>query len=409
MLTAVSVICTGLAFAALLEHKYNHWVTLLAMSGTAILALLMVPVFGAVFMPSTELPADVLANAAVNFVYLIASLFIFENHLLQKLSVALLSALHLAMFPSLGAWMQGLAGQPVTGFGAVMFCCVVYLFGSLVAWLLMHSFFRYFREQHFSATWLWVLACVFVLILANNGTFDAMLRFTQVWPRYVFCFVLYGIFLFSLAGITSAGRFAQRRAELECREEHLQAKSEYCRSMLVNIQALKSMHGGPVHPEKDSYLAALFSSYSTNPYVNAVIATYAADAELNGVRFEYSNSGLKTGLKTMEVCTLLTDTLTAALSAAEASGMDDPFIRLSISSAAEKLVIEAVYSSDNEEKLQPFSKTNILATLERILRGKDLSPKDTFADTEYLVDAYSGRFGIAHGKKDSIIRISINK
>ena len=117
MLTAVSVICTGLAFAALLEHKYNHWVTLLAMSGTAILALLMVPVFGAVFMPSTELPADVLANAAVNFVYLIASLFIFENHLLQKLSVTLLSALHLAMFPSLGAWMQGLAGQPVTGFG----------------------------------------------------------------------------------------------------------------------------------------------------------------------------------------------------------------------------------------------------------------------------------------------------
>jgi hypothetical protein len=111
----------------------------------------------------------------------------------------------------------------------------------------------------------------------------------------------------------------------------------------------------------------------------------------------------------MEICTLLTDTLTAALTSAESCGMQDPFIRLSISSTANRLVIETVYSSDNEEKLAPFSKENLLGALDRFFHGKDLSPKESFVDTQYLVDTYSGRFGIAHGKNDSIIRISINK
>ncbi|MBR4889137.1 MAG: hypothetical protein IKU17_08340 [Clostridia bacterium] len=408
MLTVVSVICTGLAFAALLEHKYNRWITLAAMGGTAVVAMLMAPVFGLLFMPSSGLSSDVLANAAVNFVFFIASLFVFHNHVLQKLAVTLLSAFHLAFFPALGAWMMGVAGSPVMGIGAVMFCCVLYLFGSLLAWLLVNSYFRYFKEQHFSLSGLWVLGCVLVLLYANAGGFDAALRITQYWPRYALCFVLYGVFLFSLVALVGAGQFAQRRAELVTREEHLQAKSEYCRSMLVNVEALKEMNGGR-NVAGDGYLSALFASYSTNPYVNAVIATYAADAELNGVRFEFSNSGLSTGLKTMEICTLLTDTLTAALTSAENCGMQDPFIRLSISSTANRLVIETVYSSDNEEKLAPFSKENLLGMLDRFFHGKDLSPKESFVDTQYLVDTYSGRFGIAHGKKDSIIRIAINK
>ena len=408
MLTFAAALCTGLAFAALLEHKYNHWITLAAMGGTAVVAWLFGPAVGGM-LPVGDLSAEVQTSAGIHFLFFVVSLCLFQTHLLQKLSLALLGAFHLAFFPALGAWMQGLAGQPVTGGDAVLVCTLVYLGGSFVAWLLLHSFFRYFREQHFSATWLWVPACVLVLLMGNSGAFDAALRLTQLWPRYALCLVLYGVFLFSLAAIVGAGQFAQRRAELTVREEHLQAKSEYCRSMLVNVEALKNMHKDRPGAPKDSYLAALFASYSTNPYVNAVIATYAADAELNGVRFEYSNSGLKTGLKTMELCTLLTDTLTAALSAAETSGADDPFIRLSISSSAEKLLIEAVYSSDNKEKLEPFSKENLLAAVERFFRGRDLSPKDTFADTQYLMDLYSGRFDITHGRHDSIIRVMVNK
>ena len=71
--------------------------------------------------------------------------------------------------------------------------------------------------------------------------------------------------------------------------------------------------------------------------------------------------------------------------------------------------IEAVYSSNNKAKVNRYSKEGLLEMLEHFFKGKDLSPKATFADTEYLMDVYSGRFGIAHGKNDSIIRILVNK
>ena len=407
MLTVVSVLCTGLAFAALLERRYNRWITLAALGGSALLALVLVPVARLLFRHSL-LSSAVLANVTLCTVYFVASLFIFRNHLLQKLALTLFAALHISLFSGLSQWLLGMAGLPVTGAAAVLVCCGVYLLLSLIAWLLLHGFFRYFREQRFSPTWLWVVCGVLVLLAVHQGVLDPLLQITRYWPRYALCFLLYGVLLFSMAAAESAGRFAQRRAVLAAREEHLQAKSEYCRSMLVNIEALKDMHKADGAPQS-SYLNALFATYSTNPYVSAVIATYAADADLNGVRFEYSNNVTDTRLKTMEICTLLTDTLSAALSAAESSGQEDPFIRLSLSGTEGKTVVEAVYSCSAAPKPALFSKEYFRAAAERFFGGEDPAPQETFADTEYLVSAYGGQFGIAQGKTENIVRVAVNR
>ena len=111
MLTVVSVLCTGLAFAALLERRYNRWITLAALGGSALLALVLVPVAKLLFRHSL-LSSSALANVTLCTVYFVASLFIFRNHLLQKLALTLFAALHISLFSGLRGWRSGCWAWP---------------------------------------------------------------------------------------------------------------------------------------------------------------------------------------------------------------------------------------------------------------------------------------------------------
>ena len=130
---------------------------------------------------------------------------------------------------------------------------------------------------------------------------------------------------------------------------------------------------------------------------------------MNGIRFEYSNDRFNTRLKTMEICTLLTDTLTTALNAAETCGLDDPFIRLSVTSGSGRsLVIEAVYS-DRSEKPQPVKDwKHFLARVEQITHAKSSNHLNNMEDTEYLIQRYSGTLDLAHRESESILRVAIH-
>lgn len=411
MLWVVSVACTAVALAVLMEHKYKWWITLSALAAGSLLCWILGPLFTYLFRHSPYLSAAAVQNITVNIIFFAVSLFIFRNSAVQKLTFSLFSAVNLALFPALGEYLLGLSGSAVHGAAAAWGCALLYLILSVPVWLLLSGLFHFYKEQRFSVTWVWMIACALFLLQASGGAFDVLFAATQYWPRYVFTLLAYLAVLFSSLAITSAGRFARRKTALAAREAHLQSKSEYCRSMLVNIESLKNLYeesGSTILPQESSF-SSLFATYSDNPYVSAVLATYAADAEMNGIRFEYSNDRFNTRLKTMEICTLLTDTLTTALNAAETCGLDDPFIRLSVTSGSGRsLVIEAVYS-DRNEKPQPVKDwKQFLARVEQITHVKSSNHLNNMEDTEYLIQRYSGTLDLAHRESESILRVAIH-
>ena len=412
MLWVVSVACTAVALAALMEHKYRWWITLSVLAETGVVCWIAGPLFTYLFRHSLYLTPAAVQNITVNVFFFVASLFIFRNSAVQKLTFSLFSAVNLALFPALGEYLLGLSGSAVHGAPAAWGCALLYLIASIPVWLILSPLFHFYKEQRFSIAWVWMIVCALFLLQASGGAFDILFAATQYWPRYVFTLATYVAVLFSSLAITSAGRFASRKTALASREEHLQSKSEYCRSMLVNIESMKNMYeetGSAVSPEESSF-SCLFATYNDNPYISAVIATYAADAEMNGVRFEYSNDPLNTRLKTMEICTLLTDTLTTALNAAEKSGQDDPFIRLSLTSTSGRsLVIEAVYSDHTAKQAAPKNFSQFVAWLRRFVQPSARSVlRSRMADTEYLINRYSGTLDLAHQETESILRVAIH-
>lgn len=416
MLWVVSVACTAVALAVLLEQKYRGWITLAALAAGGVLCWIAGPIFTHMFRHALYLTPAAVQNITVSTVFFVVSLFIFRNSLVQKLALILFSAVNLALFPALGEYLLGLLGGAVHGAAAQLLCSLLYLAGSALVWVVLGGLFHFYKEQHLSVSWVWLIACTLFLLQITGGAFDLLFAATQYWPRYVLALAAYAAVLFSSLALTSAGRFARRKAMLEAREEHLQSKSEYCRSMLVNIESLKNLYEetGSSVPAQESAFSSLFAVYHDNPYVSAVIATYAADAEMNGIRFEYSNDRFNTRLKTMEICTLLTDMLTAALNAAETSGCTDPFIRLSMTSgSASSLVIEAVYSDHSKNHpdaavFPPKDFKQALVWLRQLTQSRRSRILRGMGDTQYLISRYSGTLDLAHRESESILRVAVH-
>ena len=248
--------------------------------------------------------------------------------------------------------------------------------------------------------------------------------------RFFLTLFFYIFIVFTCRSVLGAAKFKAKDIYQSAENELLSIRAENFNSMVVNIESYKNTKGNVLYAfDRIGTLAQngrtddiinyvtqamsqnsdypLLGNYSENPYVNAVVATRAADASDKGVAIDSNISIGECKITTIELCILIDDVLTWAVKDSEKSTSDDKFVRLNVLPAKDQLTIETVHSTGKADKPDSFTARTFSSYLNGFFDEKN-DEDDGLRSVKEIVEKHSGRINISEADSTTIARIGIN-
>lgn len=420
-------ICICGLFLTLLRDRYRFWTTLAVMAVAYILALIL---SGAV---KDRFDGPVLswqAPCAVGIgLFLLASVFIHTNNLLQKLYVSALCITNFAycllFIPLFLGVMPFSTAGAMGGFLSVLLMLLVYL----VLGLCLYRPLQRFSERGPSLFLGGMLVLTLFLYLLCLGKLDGLFGIETPTRRLLLATGTYCTIIFGFRSVYQAGRWQAQDVSQMVRDRMYEMKSGDFMDMLAAVREVRAAQRTGEYaldtisqllmdeqtPEIPDYIdmvkqnarhTPILARYHENPYLNAVIATKAAYAAQNDVDFQCNASQADAPLKTVELCILVNEMLTRACS--DAIAFDGQRrVRFTAIPAENSLRLEAVYSGSLPEKrrFDPTGKkfTDLLAWLFDDTPQADTELKG-LSNTAEIVLAHSGSLTVSGTQEEVILQ-----
>lgn len=425
-------LCNTALFLALLEDRYQIWAAVSAGAGTFLLSLVgwaILPVF--IPNPATVNWVGCLINLALLSA---AAFFLYKNNILQLLNLALLCFANYLFLHYFMELVLGLMPFSTAGIFAALFSTICYLLFSLMTGLILYRVTHYFALRHISGFLIGLTLLQLVGILLHGGKLDFLFRIYILPARLLCSLLLYGLLVFLCRSIYHVGVHREKLAQEAARDRMLEMEAEDygdITAMLGEVYAVQKQGeyaldtiDQMVRTGDTANIAEyvdtakrqlednpILRNYEANPFVNAVLASKAAQCQKEGIGFECNCNTAGTPLKTPELCILVNEALTKAI--AQCRATDDPHkkIRFTVFPASEALNLEAVFTGNSQKppapkfSIQGRSITDILASL-----LSEAPPEDDttgLESTEEIVARYSGSVAVSGTEEETILQVLV--
>lgn len=370
MLIPLSIVflCNTLLFLILLEDKFKLSTTLLC--GLSCYVLSFLPAFileKAVNHPALSISFSVFGNL---FLLFLVSLFISYNNVLHKLLLSVICFNNYIFVHFLAERFLGALPIHASELKSIFLPVLFYLLFSFVIGLSFYRYFRYFSNRNTSPSVLGLILFHLLSIAFSLGYLDFFFKSYHFSGRLLFSSLCYLLSIFFTRSLYHAAKF--KETDTHNSHYHALLNTEMYRittgvSQIYELDKIKKSYDFLFHsiakmiPEKDKKKISDFISsqkslfehtvflnqYDKNPYLNAVIASYASFAEQNNIILE-SQTVLSDSCKITlpEIC-LMTDEI-LQVSCQQASAFSgEKKISFTLSCTNENVILESVFPHVN--------------------------------------------------------------
>ncbi|MDO4460223.1 MAG: hypothetical protein Q4C42_09170, partial [Clostridia bacterium] len=416
------------AFVLLLEERFKTLTTLCITAIALVASFITSGVVGSM-VPDPQGAAS-LSNMLCVFWLFVASIFSSSNNIAQKIFAGLLLITDYVVLNDVGTVMLGSLPINPTGFSGLLFGNLLYILFTLIITALFIKPLRYLYRRMISPYSIGLCLLQGLTWYVADGGLNNFLGVDDFNIRFVSVFVLYALIVFIARSVYGAARFKARDNEYASEAVINQVRAESYNSMVVNVESYKATKKNVVYAmtklgslaeqgrnkEIISYVSKfndnpgtspLLETYSENPYINALVATKAADAASKGIRVESNISIGDSRVKVIELCMLIDDVLTWTINDAGNSEEEDRFVRINVIPAKGQLAIETVHSTGEKAHNEKFHNRTFGSFFENAFELKDKSVED-LRNVREITQKHSGRISISKAGNTTITRIGIN-
>ena len=421
-------VVNALIFMIILEERFKVITTLvITAAAVGISFAVSMLVSNNVTTPFSPEIVSVAINAGCLF---IASIFISSNNIAHKLFVGILLITDYAFFGDLITIFFKYVPVDTAGVLGMVIASLIYALASLLVFSIFVKPLRYTYRRMVSPYSIGLcvfqalaLCCAYGALCTYTGTDSLSLRF---FPTLIIEIIV----AFAARSNYGAARFKSRDIERLAENEINEIRADSFNAMVVNVESYKATKKNVTYAmsklgslaeqgrtqEIVSYVAKfndnpgsspLLETYSENPYINAVVATKAAEAASKGIRIESNISLGESHVRVIDLCILIDDVLNWAVRDAQTSEADERFVRINVLPSKGQLSIETVHTTGVSDMKNRITKRTFGSFLQEAFELKDNSPSE-LKNVREIAAKHSGRISIAEGDGTTIARIGIN-
>ncbi len=421
-------IVNALAFVLLLEERFKTVTTVIITAAALVLSFISRGVVGSMVSDTVALGA--VSNMVCVLWLFIASIFSSSNNIAHKIFTGLLLITDYLFFGDFLTIIVGSAPVGNVSLGAKLAANGLYVLLTLIVIALFIKPLRYLYRRGISPYSIGLCLLQLLTWYVAKGGINDYLGVDDFSVRFFSTFALYVIIIFCARSAYGAARFKARDYEYTAGNEINSVRAESYNAMVVNVESYKATRKNVMYAmqklgslaeqgrnrEIVNYVAKfnanpgsapLLDYYSDNPYINALVATKAADAATKGIRLETNISLGDSKIKVIELCTLIDDVLTWSLDDAAKSREEDKFVRLNIIPAKGQLAIETTHTTGEETKQLRIHQRTFGYYLKGLFELKDEGVTQ-LENVREIAKKHSGSINISEAGNTTIARIGIN-
>ncbi len=421
-------IVNAVAFVLLLEERFKTVATAAVTVAAVVLAFISRGIIGATVSSTQNL--GVVSNMVCVLWLFIASIFSSSNNIAHKIFTGLLLITNYLFFTDFVTVLIGSSPLESVGLAGKLTANGLYILFTLIIIAVFIKPLRYLYRRSISPYSIGLCLLQLLAFYVANGGINDYLGVEDFSIRFFSTLVLYVIIIFSARSAYGAARFKARDYEYTAGNEINSVRAESYNAMVVNVESYKATRKNVMYAmqklgslaeqgrnrEIVQYVnkfnanpgsAPLLDFYSENPYINALVATKAADAAAKGIRLESNISIGDSKIKVIELCTLIDDVLTWAVKDAAKSTAEDKFVSLNVIPAKGQLAIETTHTTGEETKQLRLHQRTFGYFLKGLFELKD-SGVTELNNVRDIAQRHSGSINISEAGNTTIARIGIN-
>lgn len=417
-------ICNAVLFVMILEERFKTVTTLCITFAALLLSFISRSVISGIL---TEPAAIAAASQMFSvFWFLLASVISSPNNIAQKLFVSLVLLTNYRFIPDCGTVLLSKLPGSGAGITGMLLGNGLYVLLSLVVMAMLIRPLHYFYRRPVSPADIGVCVLQALAYVSAGGGANKFFEADSFALRFFITLLIYVMALFVVRSAYSGARYKARDIFKSSENEILNIRADSINSMVINVESFRQSRDDVAFAfEKIQSLAeegrteeisayageaiatgeraVLLDHYSDNPYINAVVATKAADAADKGIDLDCSISLGDMNIKLIEVCILVNDLLSWAIKHSE-KAENDKFVRLNVLPAKNQLTLEVVHSTVKEVK-EKFTARTLGSYVQSFFRPEPEA--DDLRSVKDIVEKHSGRMNISEADGTSITRIGI--
>lgn len=421
-------IVNAVAFVLLLEERFKTIATTIISVVALILSFISSGIVSAAASSASNVGA--IANIVCVAWLFVASIFSSSNNIAQKIFTALLLITDYYFVTDFVTVLVGSTSADSKGIMVKLLANFIYVIFTLVIIALFIKPLRYLYRRMVSPSSIGLCLLQLLAWYVAKGGVNDYLGTEDFGIRFYTTVILYAIIIFASRSAYGAARFKVRDFEYTAQNEINQVRADSYNAMVVNVESYKATKKNVTfamqklgslaeqgrNREIVNYVAKfndnpgsspLLDFYCENPYVNALVATKAADAASKGIKLESNISIGDSKMKVIELCTLLDDVITWALKDASKSKAEEKFVRINVIPAKGQLAIESIHSTGEETKQERIDKRTFGSYLQGLFELKD-EENNELNNVREIAKKYSGKISISEAGDTTIARIGIN-
>ena len=421
-------IVNAVAFVLLLEERFKTIATTII----SVVALVMSFISSGIVSAAASSASNVgaIANIVCVAWLFVASIFSSSNNIAQKIFTALLLITDYYFVTDFVTVLIGSTSADSKGIMVKLLANFIYVIFTLVIIALFIKPLRYLYRRMVSPSSIGLCLLQLLAWYVAKGGVNDYLGTEDFGIRFYTTVILYAIIIFASRSAYGAARFKARDFEYTAQNEINQVRADSYNAMVVNVESYKATKKNVTfamqklgslaeqgrNREIVNYVAKfndnpgsspLLDFYCENPYVNALVATKAADAASKGIKLESNISIGDSKMKVIELCTLLDDVITWALKDASKSKAEEKFVRINVIPAKGQLAIESIHTTGEETKQERIDKRTFGSYLQGLFELKD-EENNELNNVREIAKKYSGKISISEAGDTTIARIGIN-
>ncbi len=421
---SIIFICNAVLFVMILEERFKTVTTLCIAAAALLLSFISKSVISGILTEPTAIAST--AQTFSVFWFLLASVVSSPNNIAQKLFVGLVLLTNYRFIPDCTVMLLSKLPDGGAGIVGMLLGNGLYVLCSLIVMALLIRPLHYFYRRPVSFADIGVCLLQALACASAEGGANKFFEAESFALRFFVTLLIYVIVFFVIRSSYSSARYKAKDIFKSSENEILNIRADSINSMVINVESFRQSRDDVAFAfEKIQSLAeegrteeisayageaiaageraVLLENYSDNPYINAVVATKAADAADKGVELDCSISLGDMNIRLIEVCILVNDLLTWAIKHSE-KAEEDKFVRLNVMPAKNQLTLEVVHSIVKETK-EKFTARTLGSYVKNFFRPEPEA--DELRSVKDIVEKHSGRMNISEADGTSITRIGI--
>ena len=337
--------------------------------------------------------------------------------------------LNYAFFTDVIPHLLGAMPFSVSGIISVLLGNGLYILLTLLTMSLITKPLHYFYRRGVSPSI--VVLCLMEALawFVANGGLNEYIKVDSFSLRFFAVLFMYIIVIFSLRSAFGGAKYKAKDVSITSADRIMSIQAESFGDMLMNVESFKTAKKNVEYAFERIYILAeagktaeisdyaqlaiannrtspLLDTYSDDEYINAIVATKAAEAAEKGVRIESNISIGQTSVDLIYICIIINDLLNMNIKDC-VSAEGEKFVRLNVLPAQNQLTIESVHSTGTEET-KTFVKKTAYDFIKPFLAEKDDGFSDDMNSIREIVEERSGKINVSRADDTTITRIGIN-